>query len=140
MMGALREILISSPDGLAAPDSAATADAGQAEATAEPETSSLLAGALDEATIGEKHAGLAAQAVSVGSLHTHNEHTINILRGTYVDYNGDGQGQNPGHGDGIAYFTDRIQAKLNTIVAASSSNHLVQSQVDLIGVCLLNVH
>ena len=139
MMGALREILISSPDGLAAPDSAATADAGQAEATAEPETSSLLAGALDEATIGEKHAGLAAQAVSVGSLHSHNEHTINILRGTYVDYNGDGQGQNPGHGDGIAYFTDRIQAKLNTIVAASSSNHLVQSQVDLIGVCLLNV-
>ncbi|MBI1256595.1 MAG: protein kinase [Chloroflexi bacterium] len=140
MMSALREILITSPDGLAAPDSATTADASQPEATADPAaTSSLLAGALDEATIAEKHAGLAAQAVSVGSLHSHNEHTINILRGTYVDYNGDGQGQNPGHGDGIAYFTDRIQAKLNAIVAASSSDHLVQSQVDLIGVCLVNV-
>ena len=139
MMGALREILITSPDGLAAPASATTADASQPEATAEPQTSSLLAGALDEATIGEKHAGLAAQAVSVGSLHSHNEHTINILRGTYVDYNSDGQGQNPGHGEGIAYFSDRIQAKLNAIVAASNSDHLVQSQVDLIGVCLVNV-
>ena len=52
-------------------------------------------------------------------MHTHNEHTINILRGTSVDYNGDGQGQNPGHGYGIAYFTDRIQAKLNAIVACA---------------------
>jgi serine/threonine-protein kinase len=141
MMGALREILITSPDGLAAPVSTTPANGGTAEATADPsDTSSLLAGVLDEATIGEKHAGLAAQAVSVGSLHTHNEHTINILRGTHVDYNGDGQGQNPGHGDGIAYFTDRIQAKLDAIVAATNSDHLIQSQVDLIGVCLVNVN
>ncbi|MEO8396415.1 MAG: serine/threonine-protein kinase, partial [Chloroflexota bacterium] len=140
MMGALREILITSPDGLPPVTSATPADGG-AETTAEAsDNSSLLAGALDEAGIGVKHAGLAANAVSVGSLHTHNEHTINILRGTLVDYNGDGQGQNPGHGDGIAYFTDRIQAKLNAIVAATGSDHQVQSQVDLIGVCLLNVN
>ena len=139
VMGALRAILISSPDGLPAPAATVSPDA-TAEATADPSNnSSLLAGALGEATIGEKHAGLAANAVSVGSLHTHNEHTINILRGTHVDYNGDGSGQNPGHGFGIAYFTDRIQNNLNAIVAATKGDHLMQSQVDLIGVCILNV-
>ncbi|HVU13696.1 MAG TPA: serine/threonine-protein kinase [Phototrophicaceae bacterium] len=163
VMDALEAILITSPDGLppiatpaipgatavpgatAAPGATdeygATAVPGATtEATSEADApSSLLAGALAEAIIGEKHSGLAAQSTTVGSMHTHAEHTINILRGTYVDYDGNGRGENPGRGYGVAYFTDRIQAKLNAIASAPSADHFVQSQVELIHVCLLNV-
>ena len=104
------------------------------------EPSSLIAGALAEADIGVKHAGLAAASDSESALHTHAEHTINIFHGTYVDYNGNGRGDNPGRGYGINYFTDRIQDKLDAIVSASSNNPLLQNQVELIRVCILNTH
>lgn len=147
LMDALREILLRSPDGLPATvdESAAEATVDPAYATVEaaeteeaPQPSSLLAGALEEAAIGERHSGLAAQATSPGSLHTHAEHTINILQGTQVDYNGNGRGENPGRGFGIAYFTDRIQQKLDTAANAPNADRLIQAQVELIRVCIVN--
>ena len=137
LMRALRDILISSSDGIpeAAPQEAQDAEYAT---TPSPAGSSLLAGALEEASIAARHSGLAAQATSAGSLHTHAEHTINILNGTTVDYNNNGRGENPGRGYGIAYFTDRIQAKLNAAGNVPEANRLIQSQAELIRVCIVN--
>jgi serine/threonine protein kinase len=139
LMRALREILIASPDGLPDTEAAAATQDPAYATTPEARGSSLLAGALEEATIGSKHAGLAAQATTVGSLHTHAEHTINILNGTKIDYNGNGVGENPGRGYGIAYFTDRIQARLDAVANAPEADRTIQNQVELIRVCLVNV-
>jgi hypothetical protein len=99
---------------------------------------SLLSGALNEAEIARNHAGLAAGATTPGSMHTHNEHTINILNGTRVDYDGSGEGQNPGLGYGLGYFLDRIDAALNEAVGAASATAELQAQAELIRVCLRN--
>lgn len=140
IMSALREILIASPDGI--PGMAANIPFVDESATGteEPlENSSLLAGALAEAKIAAQHSGLAASSSSAGSMHSHAEHTINILEGTQVDYNDNGRGENPGRGYGIPYFTDRIQAKLDAIAGAPSADNAVQSQIELVRVCILNV-
>ncbi|MFN8450800.1 MAG: hypothetical protein U0521_20030 [Anaerolineae bacterium] len=139
VMGALREILIASPDGIpgiASDIPFVDAAAGTEEPT---ENSSLLAGALAEAKIAAQHSGLAASSTSAGSMHTHAEHTINILQGTQVDYNGNGRGENPGRGYGIPYFTDRIQARLDAIASAPTADSAVQSQIELVRVCIVNV-
>jgi hypothetical protein len=145
IMGALRDILISSPDGIPAAGASqpAALPAGE-EGYEEPEaaesgSSSLLQGALQEAEIAMMHAGLAADSTSAGSMHTHAEHTINILRGTQEDFNGNGRGENPGRGFGVGYFTDRIQAKLDEIANAPASNRQMQTQIELIRVCIVNV-
>ncbi len=141
LMDALTEILITSPDGIPGMKPAMPFEPGGAAATAEADGdhSSLLDGALAEAKIAQQHAGLAAGSTSIGGVHSHAEHTINILNGTQIDYNGDGSGQNPGRGYGIAYFTDRIRDKLSAVANAPSASMLVQSQVELIGVCIDNV-
>lgn len=140
LMRALREILIASPDSI--PDGTtpeATSEEYATTPSADSSTgSSLLAGVLEEANIASRHAGLAAEATTAGSLHTHAEHTINILNGTQVDYNNNGRGENPGRGYGIAYFTDRIQSKLDTAANAPEADRLIQSQVELIRVCIVN--
>lgn len=148
VMDALAQILITSPDGIPSESDAATTP----EATHEEHTddydaptlpvsqnSSLLAGALQEAQIAKMHAGLAADSTTAGSMHTHAEHTINILRGTQEDYNGNGRGENPGLGYGVAYFTDRIQQHLDAIANAPTATRAVQSQLELIRVCIVNV-
>ncbi|MCC6804594.1 MAG: serine/threonine protein kinase [Anaerolineae bacterium] len=139
VMDALREILIASPGGIPG----MTGDipfVDNAAGTEEPtNNSSLLAGVLAEAKIAAQHSGLAAQATSAGSMHTHAEHTINILNGTQVDYNSNGRGENPGRGFGVPYFTNRIQAKLDAIASAPTSNSAVESQIELVRVCLVNV-
>lgn len=98
---------------------------------------SLLDGALNEAQIAFAHAGLAARATTAGSMHLHNEHTINILTGGNEDLNRDGSGDNPGLGFGLAFFLDRINDELNASAAAANTT-LVQAQVDLIRVCVNN--
>ncbi len=122
VMTALDAILVSSPEGIPSGDT----------------FSSLLAGAIQEATIAKQHAGLAASATTPGSLHSHAEHTINILQGTQEDYNGNGRGENPGRGYGIPYFLDRIEAQLSAVTAAPESDALMDSQIDLIRVCIVN--
>jgi serine/threonine-protein kinase len=141
VMDALAQILITSPDGIPAqPDDTATAEPGY-EVTALPssQNSSLLAGALQEAEIAQRHAGLAADSTTAGSMHTHAEHTINILLGTQDDHNGNGRGENPGLGYGVPYFTDRIQQHLDAIANAPTATRAVQSQLELIRVCIVNV-
>ena len=147
VMNALWEILVTSPDGIPASGGAATEaphppgedgyDTDEASSTTR--NSSLLEGALREAEIARQHAGLAANSTTAGSMHTHAEHTINITRGTNEDYNGNGRGENPGLGYGIAYFTDNIQSKLDEVANAPNATRTMQSQVELIRVCIVNV-
>lgn len=99
---------------------------------------SLLDGALAEAQIAATHAGLAAGATNVGGLQTHAEHTINILNGTMVDYNGNGRGENPGRGFGLEYFLAEIERRLDRAAQEPGAGPVVQGQMELIRVCLAN--
>jgi len=147
VMNALWEILVTSPDGIPPSGAEATEAPSQPgedgydtdEASSTTRNSSLLEGALREAEIAQQHAGLAANSTTAGSMHTHAEHTINITRGTREDYNGNGRGENPGLGYGIAYFTDRIQSKLDEVANAPNATRTMQSQVEVIRVCIVNV-
>lgn len=101
--------------------------------------SSLLDGALEEADFASRHAGLAAGSTTVGGMQTHAEHTINILLGTETDYTGNGRGENPSATKkGVIYFLDQIESQLDQAVTASGATPLVQSNGELIRVCLDN--
>jgi tRNA A-37 threonylcarbamoyl transferase component Bud32 len=115
---ALREIIVASSEGF--------------------DNASLLESALIEARIARQHAGLAANSTNVGGLHTHAEHTINILRGTTEDFTGDGRGDNPGRGVGVVHFVDLINAHLDAAATAANEMRQVQSQIELIRVCTAN--
>lgn len=115
---ALREILVASEEGL--------------------EGGSLLDGLLREANVLKQHAGLAANATNVGGMHTHSEHSVNILRGTREDLNGDGSGQNPGAGVGTLSFLEKISQRLETAATAPGVTPSVQSQIEYIRVCVEN--
>jgi len=132
---ALYQILIESPDGIIA-GATPTPDLTSDYPPPPPAGSSLLDGALTEAEIANQHAGLASRATNVGGLHTHAEHTINILRGTEADLNNNGRGENPGRGYGVGVFLDRIDATL--LDAAADATLPVQNQIELIRVCITN--
>ncbi len=100
---------------------------------------SLLAGALDEARIAAEHAGYAADARNPGGMHTHAEHTLNTLLGTETDYNGNGRGETPGRKLGVPYFMDLIEEHLDTALNAPGATLTLQSEGELIRVCLGNV-
>lgn len=114
----LQEMLVASPDGL--------------------NGGSLLDGARAEARVAAQHSGLAASATNVGGMHTHAEHTVNILRGETVDYTGNGRGENPGRGVGVFFFLDRIDDLLNIATTAPGASRLLQSDAEFIRVCLEN--
>jgi serine/threonine-protein kinase len=99
---------------------------------------SLLDGAITEARIARQHSGLAAGSSTVGAMGTHAEHTINILRGTQIDYNGNGRGENPGRGVGIYFFLDQIDAELTAAAQAPGATIALQAQIELIRVCVAN--
>jgi serine/threonine protein kinase len=99
---------------------------------------SLLDGAITEARIARQHTGLAAGSSTLGAMGTHAEHTINILRGTQVDHNGNGRGENPGRGVGVYFFLDRIDAELTAAAEAPGATVALQSQIELIRVCIAN--
>src|SRR5690606_3979603 len=99
---------------------------------------SLLEGLRQEANIARQHTGLAAGATNTGGLRTHAEHTINIFMGTQEDYDGDGRGQNPGHGEGVRFFLDRIEAALSSAASAPGASPALQSQIELIRTCAQN--
>jgi serine/threonine protein kinase len=99
---------------------------------------SLLAGAKTEANFAAQHAGLASRSTNIGGLHLHTEHTINILRGETVDYNGDGRGENPGRGVGVYAFLDMIEEKLSSAVNVPDGSIGIQRDAEFIRVCLEN--
>jgi serine/threonine protein kinase len=112
------ELLIASPDGV--------------------RDGSLLSGITLEATIAAQHAGLAAGASTAPTMHIHAEHTINILKGEMIDYDGSGRGENPGRGIGIYIFADKIEALINTVLTDAHSTPSLESNAEFIRVCLQN--
>ena len=116
--GALSELLVSSEDGI--------------------QGKSLLDGLTGEAQIGQQHTGLAAGATSTAGMRQHAEHTINILLGEREDLNGDGSGQNPGRGVGVAGMLDHIETRLTAITGDATADAAVQNQIELLRVCIQN--
>ncbi|MEO8611247.1 MAG: serine/threonine-protein kinase [Chloroflexota bacterium] len=133
---ALTQIFITSPDGLSAEAVASSTYAGAPSAGGP--TVGLLASALAEADKASQHAGLAQRSTNLGGFHTHNEHTINIINGTKIDYNGNGTGENPGFGVGIPKFVDLMEAQLDAVADAPGVNSVVQANLEVIRVCLEN--
>lgn len=99
---------------------------------------SLLDGAITEARVARQHSGYAAAARSLGGMRNHAEHTINILRGEEVDYDGNGNGENPGRGVGVYHFLELIEARLDTALNAAGATVDLQSNAEFIRVCLQN--
>lgn len=99
---------------------------------------SLLSGIKLEATIAAQHAGLAAGSRTVPTLHIHAEHTVNILLGEMIDYDGSGRGENPGRGIGVFVFSDRIEALINAVLDDAHSTSSLESNAEFIRVCLQN--
>jgi serine/threonine protein kinase len=118
IMLALREIFVASEDGLSG--------------------GSLLEGALAEARTGAQHAGLAAGASSLGSMHTHAEHSINILRGESEDYNGNGRGENPGRGVGLFTFLDLMNDAIQTGIDAAADPVSLAVNAEPMLICMDN--
>lgn len=137
---ALDQILVISPFGIVVSRNTNSYSYGS-ESDVSGTRSSLLDSALFEAGMASQHAGLAAGANSVGGMHTHAEHTINILLGTQVDYDGNGRGENPGMGSGVLYFLDTIEEQLNQIFNqdGTAQNRTLENNSELIHVCLVNV-
>jgi tRNA A-37 threonylcarbamoyl transferase component Bud32 len=101
--------------------------------------SSLAQSALAEATLAQQHANLAADSTNIGGVLTHTEHTINILRGTEVDYNGNGRGENPSRSKlGVRYFLGVMEAQLDAGLAAPDISRALETEAELIRVCVTN--
>ncbi len=100
---------------------------------------SLLETAQRDANAATQHAGLAAKATNLAGRWTHVEHTLNILLGGEEDFDGNGRGSNPGTGIGLLTTLDRISASLQNAVDAEDTPIRIQSEAELVRVCLENV-
>ncbi len=138
---ALNEILVTSTAGVTIRNTPGSSSIYGDLIVASGSKSGLLVGALTEAEVGEQHAGLAADATSVGGMHTHAEHTINIFLGTQDDYDGNGSGDNPGRGFGIPRFLDAIEEQLALVLNGESgrATQSVEINAEFIRVCTFNV-
>lgn len=100
---------------------------------------SLLETAQLEARFAAQHTGLAAGASNLAGRRTHNEHTLNILLGGEQDFDGSGRGANPGLGIGLLPALDLIETTIEAVANAPDAPVSVQSETELVRVCLQNV-
>lgn len=133
---ALKTIFVTSEDGV--PFASLNSTEYSASTLASGPSAGLLDSALAEGQKASQHAGLAQRASSIGGMHLHNEHTINISLGTKDDFNGDGRGENPGFGKGLILFMDKIDAQLDAAEAAPGATLRLQSDLELIRICTDN--
>ncbi len=136
LMGMLTEILLQSKDGF--PAGAAVSGYGGDGDQDSDQKGSLLDGALLEAQTAAQHAGFAAASSNIGGMHAHSEHTINILNGGAVDYDGNGRGENPGRGVGVVRFLDLIDAQLDAVAGGPETPRSLQSDLEFIRACTQN--
>ena len=100
---------------------------------------SLIRSAIAEATLGERHANLAASASNIGGMRTHLEHTINIIMGSEDDFNGNDRGENPSSSKlGVLHFLDLIEADLDNALSDPDISLRLQTEAELIRVCIEN--
>jgi hypothetical protein len=138
---ALNEILVTSSIGIVVKGNVSTSGYGS-ERNVTGTQAGLLDSALFEARIAQQHAGLAAASNSAAAMHSHAEHTINILLGTQVDYDGNGRRENPGMGLGVLLFSNKIEEQLGQAISQGSPdrNRTLKYNAELIRICLINVH
>ncbi|MCA0452388.1 MAG: serine/threonine protein kinase [Chloroflexi bacterium] len=139
VLDALTAIYLTAPEGIA---TAALANIEYADHGAPIPEGGELAGLLPslfaESMMGQQHAGLAQVASTVGGMHLHNEHTINIFDGTEVDYDADGRGANPGFKKGVVLYLDRIEALLAAAATAPNGSDSLHGNIESVRVCIGN--
>ncbi len=139
VMDALAAIYVTAPDGITTAALANTTYAGNAgSASDDSPLAGLLRSAMAEGGIGQQHAGLAQIATTVGGMHIHNEHTINIFMGTEVDYDGDGRGNNPGFKKGVPLYLDDIEMVLNSAATATGGSDALHGNLESVRICVAN--
>jgi serine/threonine protein kinase len=99
---------------------------------------SLIDSALTEANVALENGGDKAELDNLGGLYTRAELVLNTLLGGQEDYNGNGRAENPGRGQGVIRFLDRIEENLNTVLASSEVDLRLQSDAELIRTCVAN--
>jgi serine/threonine protein kinase len=132
----LANFYVSDPNGIAVSalsGSSYNAPVGQSGAT-----SSLIDSLLAEAKRAAEHIDLAQHAQSIGGMHVHNEHSVNILMGTLNDYNADGRSENPGYQKGAAPYLTAMRDYLTQIATAPGSDAALQSSIEWVRVCVDN--
>ena len=139
VMDALSAIYVTAPDGITAAALANTTYGGSTgSVSADSPLTGLLRSVSAEAGIGQQHTGLAQSATTVGGMHLHNEHTINIFMGTEVDYDGDGRGNNPGFKKGVPLFLDDIEKVLNSAATATGGSDALHGNLESVRICVAN--
>ena len=138
-MDALAAIYVTDPDGIPAAAIANNTYAGPtAGVPADSPLTGLLVSILAEGEKGKQHAGLAQIATTVGGMHLHNEHTINIFNGTLIDYDGDTRGNNPGFQKGVPLFLDDIEKELNKAAQAPGGSNALHGNIESVRICVAN--
>lgn len=99
----------------------------------------LLETAMADARFATQHAGLAARSTSLAAMRTHNEHTLNILIGGNEDYDANGRATNPGTQIGLLVTLDNMNAALDAATSSPNATIALQSEAELIRVCIENV-
>lgn len=136
VMEVMRTIYVTAEDGI---EFSRLSSAAYSPATlASGPKAGLLDSALAEANKASQHAGLAQRSGTIGGMHIHNEHTINILLGAQDDLDGNGRGENPGFGTGVALYLDLIGQQLSSAASAPGATTRLQSDLELIRICLDN--
>jgi hypothetical protein len=102
------------------------------------EERSLYASVIGEAENAQTHAGLAQSSGTAGSMHSHAEHTLNIINGTNIDHNDNGRPENPGFGLGVLPLLDTIEAQLDELATQPEADTALQSNVEFARVCIVN--
>lgn len=132
----MRAMYVSSDEGIE--EARLNSSTYNSSATAGGPRAGLLDSAIGEANKASQHAGLAQRSGTIGGMHIHNEHTINILLGTLDDLDGNGRGENPGFGKGVSLYLDLIGQQLNSAASAPGVTTRLQSDLELIRICLDN--
>jgi serine/threonine protein kinase len=139
VMDALTAIYVTAPDGIPLAALANTVyGSNSGSGSSDSPLAGLLRSAQAEASIGKQHAGLAQAATTIGGMHLHNEHTVNIFMGTEVDYDGDGRGTNPGFKKGVPLYLDAIEKVLNSAASAPGGSDALHGNIESVRVCVAN--
>ncbi len=99
---------------------------------------SLFGGALAEAELSVIHTSYDHGTHDLYGLHNRTEHTINILTGTEIDYDGNGIAENPGYKLGLQYFLDEIEERLAFDYSAPNTRPDLRSDVERVEACIRN--
>lgn len=138
LMTAFMALFVTDPASISKRALGITSGYGASSSTEDEPKAGLLAGAIGEAERAAQHTGLAARATSPGGMHTHNEHSINILLGTQDDLDGSGTGQNPGFGVGLIPLITLMKAQIQLVADAPTASRELQGNLELMRVCLDN--